>query len=443
MKRSQLSYDTDTANNYSAQLRELLLQNDQNSSTQKQWDFVKVAIETTVSKTIKEILKQKQYRLWNKEVKDLSEKQKDLRIQIQNCKQEEKIKELKKERNYVLHNIRRKNRETKEKHLDHLIQEIDNSKRDGGMFKAIKVLNRKQFTNPHVNDKDGKKVTSPTEIQNIITKHLKSKFRDECTEDIQPFSGQPRALNNPISEKEVRQSIKQLKNGRAPGEDNICNEYLKFAPEILNNQIAMIINKTFENHEDLDINNGILVALPKPGKPKGPPQNLRPVTLLNSIRTVLSTIALTRIKPAVEKYISCSQSGFRPNRSTSDVVWAHRWISAKVLNYADIEIDITGIDMSEAFDTIDRKQLLQLLTNLVTEDEKRIIQFLLSNTTLHVKISGANTEEPFLTNIGTPQGDSLSPVLFIIYLEQALKNVRSTLDSPSNTTEAHLPNEIV
>ncbi|GFR60594.1 LINE-1 retrotransposable element ORF2 protein [Elysia marginata] len=205
----------------------------------------------------------------------------------------------------------------------------------------------------------------------------------------------------------------------------------------------MIINKTFKNHEDLDINNRILVALPKPGKPKEPPQNLRHVTLLNSIRKVLSTIALTRIRPAVENYISCSQSGFRPNRSTSDVVWAHRWISAKVLNYAEIEIDITGIDMSAAFDTIDRKQLLQRLTNLITEDEKRIIQFLLSNTTLNVKISGANTEEPFLTNIGTPQGDSPSPVLFIIYLEQALKNVRSTLDSPSNTTEAHLPNEIV
>ena len=83
------------------------------------------------------------------------------------------------------------------------------------------------------------------------------------------------------------------------------------------------------------------------------------------------------------------------------------------------------------------------MTNFVTEDEKRIRQFLLSNRTLNVTISGANAEEPFLTNIGTPQGGSLSPLLFIIYLEQALKNVRSTLDSPSNTTEAHLPNEIV
>ena len=29
------------------------------------------------------------------------------------------------------------------------------------MFKAIKVLNRKQFTNPQGNDKDVKKITSP------------------------------------------------------------------------------------------------------------------------------------------------------------------------------------------------------------------------------------------------------------------------------------------
>ena len=96
------------------------------------------------------------------------------------------------------------------------------------------------------------------------------------------------------------------------------------------------------------------------------------------------------------------------------VVWAHRWISSKVLNCADIEIDITGIYMSAAFDTIDRKQLLQLLTNLVTEDAKRIIQFLLSNITLNVKISGANTEEPFLKNIGTPQGDSQVPYSSIL-----------------------------
>ena len=51
--------------------------------------------------------------------------------------------------------------------------------------------------------------------------------------------------------------------------------------------------------------------------------------------------------------------------------------------------------MSAAFDTIDRKQELQLLTNLVTEDEKRIIQFLLSNTTLTSKSAAPTLKNPF------------------------------------------------
>ena len=70
-------------------------------------------------------------------------------------------------------------------------------------------------------------------------------------------------------------------------------------------------------------------TLPKPGKPKGPRKNLRPVTLLNTIRKSLSLITLERIKEKVEKYLSANQSGFRPFRSTADVVWTHRWLAAK------------------------------------------------------------------------------------------------------------------
>ena len=81
--------------------------------------------------------------------------------------------------------------------------------------------------------------------------------------------------------------------------------------------------------------------------------------------------------------------------------------------------------MSAAFDTINRHELLEILKDIIEEDEVRIIQYLLSETTLNVKIDGAETKRPFTSNIGTPQGDSLSPVLFIIYLEHALKDIRN------------------
>ena len=73
------------------------------------------------------------------------------------------------------------------------------------------------------------------------------------------------------------------------------------------------MNSTFTNHEELDINSGVLIAIPKPGKPKGPPNNLRPITLLNTLRKVLSLLTLDRIRPSIEKYLSHSQAASGPS----------------------------------------------------------------------------------------------------------------------------------
>ena len=72
--------------------------------------------------------------------------------------------------------------------------------------------------------------------------------------------------------------------------------------------------------------------------------------------------------------------------------------------------------MSAAFDTINREDLLKILKEIVKEDELKLIQFLLSNTQINTRTNKADIEAPFTSNIGTPQGDGLSPVLFTVYL---------------------------
>ena len=99
--------------------------------------------------------------------------------------------------------------------------------------------------------------------------------------------------------------------------------------------------------------------------------------------------------------------------------------------------------MSSAFDTIDRQTLLEILREIVEEDELRIIRFLLSDTIINTRINGATKEKPFESNIGSPQEDSLSPVLFSIYLENALKEVRTILPRPTSDFEKTLPTESV
>ena len=81
-------------------------------------------------------------------------------------------------------------------------------------------------------------------------------------------------------------------------------------------------------------------------------------------------------------------------------------------------VSFLGLDLSKAFDSLHRGKLMDILREhkLATADELRMIQFLLSKTTLRGKING-ELGRVFETHIGTPQGDALSPILFLIYLE--------------------------
>ncbi|GFR58596.1 hypothetical protein ElyMa_005364700 [Elysia marginata] len=99
--------------------------------------------------------------------------------------------------------------------------------------------------------------------------------------------------------------------------------------------------------------------------------------------------------------------------------------------------------MSAAFDTINRSQILDILKTIIKGDELRIIvRFLLSNTQINTKINGSSKAMPFMSNVGTPQGDSLSPVLFTIYLENALREIRTTLPELKSSSSREIPSEI-
>ena len=67
----------------------------------------------------------------------------------------------------------------------------------------------------------------------------------------------------------------------------------------------------------------------------------------------------------------------------------------------------------------------------------------MSDTIINTQINGATKEKPFKSNIGSPQGDSLSPVLFSIYLENDMKEVRTILPRLTSDFEKTLPTEIV
>ena len=105
-----------------------------------------------------------------------------------------------------------------------------------------------------------------------------------------------------------------------------------------------------------------------------------------------------------------------------------------------VSIEFLGIDLSRAFDTIRRDKLLDTLQTFFGESEMRMIRLLLADTSLEPRLSTGDCHA-FATSIGTPQGDSLSPVLFTVYLEAALRDLRSRLPTRP-LADANLPLDV-
>ena len=163
--------------------------------------------------------------------------------------------------------------------------------------------------------------------------------------------------------------------------------------------------------------------------------------LLNSIRKILSNILLDHIYPTLDQFISLGQSGIRKNRSASDILWGYRFLMAYVQKYRD-EFYIMGIDLSKAIDCINRSTLLDLLKSLLPESEYRIVHYLLSNTFLSTRIEGQYGTK-FQTTIGTPQGVALSPILFTLYLELALRNHQASIPTEYSATHSIISYAVV
>ena len=123
------------------------------------------------------------------------------------------------------------------------------------------------------------------------------------------------ALERPISEKEIFEVLKNMKNNKSPGSDGYSVEFFKFFWSDLKEFIFKSINCIFSKKE-LPISQrlGIISCLPKGEKPRQFLKNWRPITLLNVLYKLISGCLSNRIKSCLNNLISDTQSGFIKGR---------------------------------------------------------------------------------------------------------------------------------
>ena len=258
------------------------------------------------------------------------------------------------------------------------------------------------FSKAHENPLEQNDPAHTQEVNNTVKEAMEQDNRDE-----------PEFTNVD----EIKSIIRNLKNPKAPGLDEVNNILIKNLPEKGFEYLKFIINSCLKlNHFPKIWKHAKVIPIPKPGKPAHEVSSYRPISLLSSISKILERVLLRRINDHLDEnnIIPNQQCGFRTGRSTS-----HQLI--KVIKTARESIKrkkSTGmifLDVEKAFDRVWHNGLLYKMIKLgFPLPLIKTVRSFLSERTFSVFIKG-QFSEIYEIKYGVPQGAVLSPTLYNIF----------------------------
>ena len=242
-----------------------------------------------------------------------------------------------------------------------------------------------------------------------------------------PILGQNLPFNDDFTIHEIKKACSKLKPGKAIGVDLIPNEVLKRAG--LQEILLCFVNSCFSSHIMPSAwQKAIISPIPKSAS-KDPytPLNYRGISLLSCVYKLYSRLINERLINYCEdnELLVDEQNGFRPGRACMD----HVYVLSSIVRNRKCDNKATFaafIDMKKAFDWVDRDLLFFKIMHHFNIKGKmyNAIVSLYSNSSACVKLNDMRTDW-FDISSGVKQGDTLSPTLFDMYLNDLATDVKS------------------
>lgn len=228
-----------------------------------------------------------------------------------------------------------------------------------------------------------------------------------------------------IELEEFIESVSEMKNGRSAGPGDIPAELIKNGGKTLINRLRHLMNLCMTQKKTPDEWKVCLItSLFKKGNRKDP-NSYRGLSVTSTMSRLWAKIIHKRLRMEVQGLIGEDQSGFRPGRSCVDNLFTLQQLIEKRIS-RDQELHLTFIDIKKAYDNVPRNKLWYVLKEIgVSTGIIELIQELYSSNVAYIK-QGLELSEPIQTTKGLRQGCSLSPILFNIYLEMALRKWKRT-----------------
>lgn len=240
-------------------------------------------------------------------------------------------------------------------------------------------------------------------------------------------------LDGEIMHQEVRSVISSLKTAKSPGLDNLVAEIFKATQDMLLPYIVRLFNKIFLTGEYPESwCTGVIVPIYKNKGDIDSPNNYRGITLTNVLAKIFSHVLLNRINKWSEKHekINCNQFGFQKAKSTIDCIFIFNSIISKVLNEdsGSKKLYCTFIDYEKAFDKVDRYLLwFKLLHEDISPRMLKILKSMYKTVKSCIKYNN-KLSNYINSDLGVKQGDPLSPILFMFFINDIVSCVNTDTD---------------
>ena len=226
---------------------------------------------------------------------------------------------------------------------------------------------------------------------------------------------------NDATTDEISKIITNLKNKKSSGYDQIPIFLLKMINELISPILKQLFNEFLRTGIYPDcLKIAKIIPLHKSGN-KQDPSNYRPISILPVINKIFEKLIYNRLNNFFEKYniIQETQFGFRKGYSTDMAV--SKFYEDTLLNL-DNNISTCAIllDLSKAFDSVNRDILLfKLYRYGIRGNINKLIKSYLEGRKQFIEYNN-NLSQLTEVKIGVPQGSILSPLLFLIMINDLI-----------------------